>query len=234
MVTDPAAEAADIRLRYERRVSDIAALYAPTRPDVLLGQQALERALTRLLLRAGAAPFAERRLLDIGCGTGAYLRQFIRMGFEPAGLVGSELLPSRAARARELLPASVQVLDGNALDLALPNASFDIVSQFVVFTSILDAAFRSALARRMWDLVRPGGGIVWYDFTVDNPRNADVRGVALREVRALFPAGEVIARRVTLAPPIARSVAPLGTLPYALLDAIPLLRSHLLCWIHKP
>ena len=29
----------------------------------------------------------------------------------------------------------------------------------------------------MWAAVKPGGGVLWYDFTVDNPRNADVRGV---------------------------------------------------------
>ena len=233
MVSDRTVEAADIRLRYERRPPE-AGRYAPTQPDVLLGQQALERALTRLLQRARLAPLGSCRLLDIGCGTGAYLRQFIRMGFEPAALVGSELLPARAARARELLPATVEVIHGNALDLPFASESFDVVSQFVVFTSILDADFRRALADRMWDLVRPGGGIVWYDFTVNNPRNADVRGVTLRDVRALFPRGDITARRMTLAPPIARVVAPLGTLPYALLDAIPPLRSHLLCWIRKP
>jgi len=54
--------------------------------------------------------------------------------------------------------------------------------------------------------VRPGGGVLWYDFTVNNPRNPDVRGVPIRRVRALFPQGRMQAQRVTLAPPIARAV----------------------------
>ena len=41
----------------------------------------------------------------------------------------------------------------------------------------------------MWRWVRPGGGVLWYDFTFDNPRNPDVRGVPLARVRELFPHG---------------------------------------------
>ena len=28
----------------------------------------------------------------------------------------------------------------------------------------------------------PGGGVLWYDFTVNNPRNPDVRGVPMKRV----------------------------------------------------
>jgi hypothetical protein len=86
----------------------------------------------------------------------------------------------------------------------------------------------------MWRWVRPGGGVLWYDFTVDNPRNPDVRGVPLARVRALFPVGRVHARRVTLAPPIARVVTRLHPALYTLLNTLPPLRTHMLAWIAKP
>ena len=48
-----------------------------------------------------------------------------------------------------------------------------------VFPSILDDSFQQKLADRMWALTKPGGGILWYDFIYNNPRNPDVRGVPL-------------------------------------------------------
>jgi len=76
--------------------------------------------------------------------------------------------------------------------------------------------------------------VLWYDFTVDNPRNPDVRGVPLARVRALFPYARVQAQRVTLAPPLARAVTRLHPALYTVFNTIPLLRTHVLAWIAKP
>ena len=88
--------------------------------------------------------------------------------------------------------------------------------------------------RRMWALTKSGGAVLWYDLGYDNPRNPDVKGLSLPRIRALFPEGQMIAWRITLAPPLARLVARIHPSLYAILDAIPLLRSHWLCWIQKP
>jgi hypothetical protein len=55
----------------------------------------------------------------------------------------------------------------------------------------------------MWRWVKPGGGVLWYDFTVDNPRNRDVRGVPLQRVASLFPQAAIAADASRCAPPIA-------------------------------
>jgi hypothetical protein len=85
----------------------------------------------------------------------------------------------------------------------------------------------------MWQWLRPGGGVLWYDFTVDNPRNRDVRGVPLARIRELFPQARLEHRRVTLAPPIARAVCRLHSGIYPLANALPVLRTHVLCWLAK-
>ena len=105
--------------------------------------------------------------------------------------------------------------------------------QSTVFTSLLDDAFQQRLAERMWRWVRPGGAVLWYDFSWDNPRNPDVRGVPLARVRALFPEGTVHARRVTLAPPIGRAVVRVHPAAWRLFNAVPWLRTHVLAWIAK-
>jgi hypothetical protein len=86
----------------------------------------------------------------------------------------------------------------------------------------------------MWSWVKPGGGVLWYDFTVDNPRNPDVRGVPLTRVRELFPEGDLRAQRVTLAPPLARAVVRVHPALYTLFNCVPLLRTHVLAWTAKP
>ena len=85
----------------------------------------------------------------------------------------------------------------------------------------------------MWSWLKPGGGVLWYDFTYNNPNNPDVRGMPVRRVHELFPHGRFIVRRVTLAPPISRRVCRIHPALYAVLNALPILRTHVLCWIEK-
>ena len=69
---------------------------------------------------------------------------------------------------------------------------------------------------------------------LQQPRNPDVRGVPLRRVQALFPQGRITARRVTLAPPLARVLVRVHPALYGLFNSVPWLRTHILCWIEKP
>ena len=85
----------------------------------------------------------------------------------------------------------------------------------------------------MWRMLAPGGGIVWYDFTMDNPRNTDVVGIKQAEIRSLFPQAHYEAKKVTLAPPIARRATKLSPHLYPLLNALPFLRTHVVALLRK-
>jgi SAM-dependent methyltransferase len=220
-----------IAKRYARR--NVGDLYNPLRPEVQRARQERERALAALLARHARKPCNEMDVLEVGCGSGDNLLGLLHLGFDPAKLTGNELLPDRAAAARHRLPAATRVIPGDALSASLPDASFDLVLQFTVFSSILDDAFQQHLATQMWRWLRPGGAVLWYDFTVDNPRNRDVRGVPARRVRELFPQACIESQRVTLAPPIARRVVRLHPAAWTLFNALPLLRTHQLAWIEK-
>jgi SAM-dependent methyltransferase len=195
--------------------------------------QERQRAMLRLFVRRGWRDLSALRLLEVGCGSGANLLELLRIGFAPQHLAGVELLPERYAAARSVLPQSLVLHAGDATVLAVPDASYDIVFVSTVFSSLLDDAFQQRLAAAMWRWVRPGGGVLWYDFTVNNPRNRDVRGVPLRRIAELFPEAAIDARRVTLAPPIARRVSRLHPWLYTSFNTLPLLRTHLLAWIGK-
>ena len=223
--TDAVAE------RYARRAA--ADRYSALRPDVWQSMQERQRAMLALFARLGWVDLSGKRLLEVGCGGGANLLELLRLGFAPQFLTGVELLPERYEQACHVLPAAVALHAGDALQLELAADSQHVVFVSTVFSSLLDADFQQRLAAAMWRWVKPGGGVLWYDFTVDNPRNADVRGVPLGRVRALFPEGRMQARRVTLAPPIARAVTRIHPALYTLFNALPPLRTHLLAWIAK-
>jgi SAM-dependent methyltransferase len=218
--------------RYARRAAGDR--YSMLRPDVWHTVQERQRAMLRLFVRLGFNDLSALRLLEVGCGSGGNLQELLRLGFAPQQLSGAELLPERIAQARAGLPASVALFEGDATQLDLAPASFDIVFVSTVFSSLLADAFQQRLADTMWRWVKPGGGVLWYDFTVNNPRNADVRGVPLGRVQALFPQGRLQSARVTLAPPIARAVTRVHPSLYTACNLVPSLRSHVLCWLQKP
>jgi len=234
-IQQDAAEAAAVKDRYARRHNDDW-VYSLLRPDALLTIQERQRAIADLFVGIGWQDLASVRLLEVGCGTGANLMDFVRLGIGPDHLQGIELLPSSVEQARRALPSSVRILLGDAASSAafdIPGASQDVVYQGTVFSSLLDDEFQQRLADAMWQWVKPGGGVMWYDFTMNNPRNPDVRGVPLARIRRLFPQGRLRVRRLTLAPPLARVVTRVHPSLYTAFNSCPWLRTHVLAWIEK-
>jgi SAM-dependent methyltransferase len=226
-----AAEELRIRGAFaQRRPSD---LYAWSTPAHVFIMQGVERRLLQFLRRNGLVSLNGKSILEIGCGTGHWLREFVKWGAHPHDVLGMDLLADRVGHARTLCAQGVQLFCGSAAALPLPAASFDLVAQFTVFTSILEHNLRRRVALEMLRVVKPTGLILWYDFLFNNPKNVNVRGIAGREIRRLFPGCSVALRRVTLAPPLTRRLASRSWLACSLLESIPLLRTHFLGIIKK-
>ena len=224
-------EAEAIAQRYARRCDP--GRYSLLRPEVLHAVQERQRAMLALFAQSGLHDLAGLRLLEVGCGAGGNLLELLRLGFAPAHLSGIELLPERLALARAVLPEAVRLSGGDALQATVAAQSRDIVFVSTVFSSLLDDAYQQRLADAMWSWLKPGGAVLWYDFTVDNPRNPDVRGVPLRRLRALFPQGRLTYRRVTLAPPLARALARMHPALLPVANGLPWLRTHVLAWVAR-
>ncbi len=191
-----------------------------------------ERAMLDLLRRHGMSDLSEANILDVGCGDGRALQRLVDLGALPARLHGIDLIDERIERARALNPG-LEFRTGSADELPYGDREFELVTQFTMFTSILDDEMRRAAAAEMLRVLRPGGAIIWYDFHVNSPGNADVRGVDADEIRRLFPHCAIELKRITLAPPIARRVAPRSSLLASVLARLPLLCTHYLGVIRR-
>jgi SAM-dependent methyltransferase len=197
-------------------------------PGHLYLMQDRERHVLELLRKLGRSELDNVRILDVGCGRGQWLRQFVTWGARPGNVTGVELLPDRVMEARSLCPAGVTIECASAADMPVADHSFDIVIQSMMFSAVLDAALRQRIASEMLRALAPGGVIIWYDFFRNNPANPDVRGVTAREVVRLFPGCTVRLQRVTLAPPLARVVAHASRHVCDLLALLPPFRTHYL------
>lgn len=183
---------------------------------------------TRDVLLMYFQSFDKLTFMEVGAGQGGNIPFFNRLGIPLTQITVNELLPERILALQTNFP-QCHLLPGNALNLEL-SAQFDIVYQSTVFTSILNPADRVRLANAMWNWVKPGGIILWYDFAFNNPSNPDVRKVTRRELNNLFPlAKNYIIEKLTLAPPIGRRVGRL----YPYLNW-PFLQTHLLGAFQKP
>ncbi len=105
----------------------------------------------RFKLIAAAAPPAGARVLDIGCGIGAFLGRFQKAAAEAFGL---EVDRARAVLAGRVVPAVVQ---GVGEHLPFKAGVFDLVLLHEVLEHVDDD--RQVLAEA-WRVLRPGGRLV--------------------------------------------------------------------------
>ena len=219
---------------YERRGRlHPAGYYSPFHPSHLYLLQRRERTLFRLLAQAGVSSLKDVRILDVGCATGEWLLRFLAYGAQVHNVFGVELRNNLLQGIWERRPR-MQMVNGDGANLPFPDASFDLVHQATVFTSVLDSNVRCHIASEMLRVVRPDGLILWFDMRYSNPKNPDIRGIGLRELRALFPGCRMNVRSVSLVPALARRVAPLSYTLARMLELLAPLRIHYLAVIHPP
>ncbi len=145
---------------HESRVySDFAHFY-----DRLWGRVFVDRehaVIESLNLRPG------QRVLEVGVGTGisldAYPPYVHVVGIDPS----LDMLEHAKTKARENQLKNVELFQGDALDIKLPDASFDVVCAFHVITVVPDPV---RMMNEMFRVCKSGGRIVIINhFRSENP-----------------------------------------------------------------
>lgn len=189
--------------------------------------------LETLLREHGYLPLGEKRILDVGCGSGGEFTSLEKLGALPENFFGVDLSEARVAASRLQYPKSTFHCC-NAEHLDFPDESFDLILFCTVFSSILSDVTAENVAREAKRLLKRGGSIVWYDFRYPSPTNPNTRPMPRRKFEKLYDGFHVDARKITVLPPLARRLGRANALLYRALGRIPLLNSHYMALLTKP
>jgi ubiquinone/menaquinone biosynthesis C-methylase UbiE len=225
---NPLDDIARLRDEYadrKRRFSD-SDVYSWLNTANLFTIQQRQRAVLAALKKHGVTNLADLQILEMGCGGGGVLAEFLGFGVPLYHLYGVDLLSDRLTEAHHRLPAS-SFANADGQSLPFPSQSFDLIMQFTAISSILDSDMRRNICMDMIRVAKPGGLILSYDFWL-NPTNPQTRGVRPSEIRRLFPGCRFEFQRITLAPPIARRSVPVSWLFSAFLEKLSVFNSHYL------
>jgi SAM-dependent methyltransferase len=153
-----------IRERYSHydRDAETRARWSPFSEEEVAHRNQQYWALAALFRRIGRLALANLKILDVGCGSGRMVRACLDLGAAPQNVIGVDLQPNRIEEARRLSP-HMDFRVTNGTDLDFPDHAFDLVMQFVVFSSIFAADLRKRLGSEMLRVLRPGGYVFWWD-----------------------------------------------------------------------
>ncbi len=102
------------------------------------------------------------RILDIGCGDGRWLRTFLEYDAKPEDVIGIDVSDERFNIGRAKNPL-ITLMKNDGVTIPSQDESFDLVTQFVCFSSIPTVALRSQVAKEILRVMKPGGYIFWWD-----------------------------------------------------------------------
>ena len=222
-----------LKKEYERRDQENVDIitYSHLSPSYNFYITQLNKSLNHLFHQEESSTVKNRKILEIGCGSGGVLQNFLKFGVHEDSMFGVDLLFRRLLTAKSVLQQA-KFINSDAQYLPFPGDLFDCVLQFTAFSSILNMNIKMNMASEMLRVTKEDGAIIWYDFWW-NPTNPQTEGIKPAEIRKLFPECNFIFRKITLAPPIARKVVPLSW-PFALLlESLKIFNSHYLVLIKK-
>lgn len=206
-------------------------LYSVFSDEYLYTLQYRTRYLLKLLRAHGINDLTDRKILEVGCGSGGVLFEFMNYGAQLPNLHGVDLLFDRVADGKRRL-VNLAVACANGQKLPFSEGAFDIVLQFTAFSSVLDQNIKAQMAQEMLRVSKSDGLIIWYDFWL-NPTNPNARGINKGEIRDLFRECEFSFKKVTLAPPIARRIVPISWQLAMMLERVTLLNTHYMVAIRR-
>lgn len=121
-----------------------------------------EAAIRRSLARHLHRPLEEADVLDVGCSSGISLALLVIYGADARRLCGVDIDAARIERGRSQFPAfDLRVINGH--ELPYDAASFDLVQQITVLSSVHSPELRTKIASEMLRVLRPGGLVLSYD-----------------------------------------------------------------------
>ncbi|MEZ0066890.1 ubiquinone/menaquinone biosynthesis C-methylase UbiE [Streptacidiphilus sp. MAP12-20] len=130
-------------------------------------------------------------VVDLACGPGVHATFLARHGLRVTGVDRSATALAKARELARLYHCEVEFVEGDILDVPLPDASRDVVHDSFVYHNVRDEA-RDAYAREAARLLRPGGLFVLVGFSDRmSPGSGPIRLTSDEIVKPMLPYFEV-------------------------------------------
>lgn len=124
------------------------------------------------------------KVLDVGCGYGNWLRNFVDFGADAKECYGIDISPLRIEIARQK-NNTINYHQHSITSLPFQNNEFDLVIQSVVFSSIADSESRKICASEMLRVLKNSGWLFWLD--VQHTKSPELQPFNTDQVCELFP-----------------------------------------------
>lgn len=175
-------------------------------PEVLFQNLAQDTAMVRALQSIRPNPEAAR-VLDVGCGEGASLITFLRLGFPPGNLYGIDFQEQRIRLAKARYPG-MNFQHGDATKMEYCSESFDLVLESTMFIHSVDDRLSEEIANEMLRVTKSGGHILLCDWRYSKPGSAAHKALTQKRIAGLFRVGSETVRCGVfpgpLVPPVGR------------------------------
>lgn len=225
-----------VRETYRRRdASGKRRLYRGDRGETVAWMRRRGEVASQGLRQAGLGDrLQDIRVLDVGCGTGAWLQELATWGCRPGYTMGVELLATRLQEGKAAHP-DLGLVMASGWSLPVCDGAFDLVTLFTVLSSLPDAEDRRALGREIRRVARPGAHVLVYDFRIRRPGSTDLVGIGPRAVEKALDAPVIWRRSLTLAPPLARILGRFGAGGVVVAERLlPIFRTHRMYLVRLP
>lgn len=173
---------------YRQNTDNYGYIWHPCNPVSIFYRQAQERSIISILKKLDFK-ISKLKILDVGCGSGGFLRFMASLGVDPDNLSGLDLMDYRIKEAKRFCPPAVNLCVADAIKLPYKDKNFNLVSQMTAFSAIFDDEIKKNVAKEMFRILKRKGYILWYDMRTH--RNDTTLGLEKAEIVKLFPGCEL-------------------------------------------
>jgi ubiquinone/menaquinone biosynthesis C-methylase UbiE len=167
------------------------------------------------------------KILELGAAAGNLVPMLESNGAKRENIKCVDIRLNKLEQGKKQFPeVDFREMDAGKLDFS--DSTFDVITVFTLFSSILDREYRLKIACEILRTLKPNGFILYYDIRYNNPFNKNVIGIGLKDLDELFPNVKKIVKPITLLPPLSRKLGVSTTYLYNILSNISFLKTNYL------
>ncbi|MFA5832074.1 MAG: class I SAM-dependent methyltransferase [Bacteroidota bacterium] len=166
-------------------------------------------------------------VLDVGCGNGVEIFQFVRLDFQIENIYGIDLNNERLEQGIKSFPQA-KLTSGDASNMPFEKNKFDIVFESTMFSTLPDDNLCQAISNEMVRVCKHGGYLVLVDWRYKKPQNPNYNALNRKNLSRYFSIGTmtelITIQNGALIPPLGRFLSRRAPSLYFLIaKAFPLL-----------